>query len=572
MVAVGIDLGTTNSLCAIVEDDGARLIPNALGSVLTPSAVGLDDDGKVLVGQAARDRLLTHAKLTTHSFKRHMGSKRKIPLGDKVFLPEELSALVLQSLKKDAEAFLTQNGYDSQAATEAVISVPAYFNDTQRNATLAAAELAGITVLKLINEPTAASIAYGLYDRDEDSQFIVLDLGGGTFDVSLLELFEEIIEVHASAGDNYLGGEDFTQCIVDDILADAHLQQTELSLSERNKVYLFAEQIKRQLSSSQEFESEIQICGSSQLYRISRERLEHLTTALVQRMTQPITQALRDSAKSTGELDEVILVGGATRMPLIRSAVAKLFKRLPNTTIDAETVVAQGAAVQAALVKRQALPKEVVLTDVAPYTLGVEICELHRNKDFRPGFYLPIIERNSRIPTSRAETLHTVENYQKVMRVVVYQGESRLVENNIKLGELSIKLATPAQKEDSVEIRYTYNVNGLLEVQCTVLSTGHCEKVVIQNQEYRMSDAEIQASLEKLNELKIHPREQLKVRAAMAQAERLYETSLADRREFIKALIQEFETVLDSQNLTHVEERLPEFIAQLDQLENESVW
>lgn len=385
---VAIDLGTTHSLAALWSDEGPRLIPNALGSVLTPSVVALDDAGHVLVGAAAQERLRSHPRHAAAAFKRYMGTDRLSTLGERSFRPEELSALVLKSLLADVEAAT------GERVREAVISVPAYFSDAQRKATRNAGTLAGITVERLVNEPTAAALAYGLEQRNAESRFLVIDLGGGTFDVSILELFDQVMEVHATAGDNFLGGEDFVDVLVDACLADLGLEKSRLGLHDLVELRARLERLKRQLGPG-ETSTELNLDGHRHAWRIEESRFEQLAAPLLARMRAPIERALRDARLGAAALDEIILVGGASRMPMVTRLVTRMFGRLPLRHINPDEAIARGAAVMAGLKGRAAALGEVVMTDVCPYTLGIQTTEPLPSGHLQQGVYSPIIERNT---------------------------------------------------------------------------------------------------------------------------------------------------------------------------------
>lgn len=399
---VGIDLGTTHSLVAVWRDGATELVANALGHTLTPSVVGLDDQGRVLVGQAARERLHTHPHLTTALFKLYMGSNQQVTLGGRAYRPEELSALVLKSLKEDVE-----RAY-GEPVTEAVISVPAYFSDAQRKATRVAGELAGLRVDKLINEPTAAALAYGLHQRDKETSFLVFDLGGGTFDVSILELFEGVMEVRASAGDNYLGGEDFDQLLLEHFVQAQQGNDFPGATTLLQPLRREAERVRRQLGQAQQADFVVRVEGREWRHVYTQDALADLFAPLLARLRTPIERALRDARIRASDLDEVLLVGGTTRMPLVRKLAAGLFGRFPSISLNPDEVVAHGAAVQAALKARDAALEEVVLTDVCSYTLGMETVRQVGDRH-ESGHYLPIIERNSVVPVSRVQTVYTCQ-------------------------------------------------------------------------------------------------------------------------------------------------------------------
>jgi molecular chaperone HscC len=561
MTIVGIDLGTTNSLVAAMADGEPKIIPNALGLPLTPSVVGLDEGGEILVGQAARERLVSHPGKTAAAFKRVMGTNKALQLGKKSFRPEELSALVLRSLKADAEHAL------GEPVTEAVISVPAYFSDAQRKATKAAGELAGLKVERLINEPTAAALAYGLHRRDVESKFLVFDLGGGTFDVSVLELFEGIMEVHASAGDNFLGGEDFVDLLVESFLREAKLDKKLLTAQQASRLCEAAEQAKLALTAGHEATIKARAGDKDYAWTLDRDRFEALAAPLIARLRKPLERALRDADLKVADLDALVLVGGATRMPLVRALAAKVFGQFPTAHINPDEVVALGAAVQAGLKARDAALDDVVLTDVCPYTLGTDISVRIGNNDYLHDRFLPIIERNTVVPCSRADTVMPLDDRQRTTHIGVYQGESRIASNNIKLGGFSVDVPVGKDIDRSIEIRYTYDINGILEVEATVAATGKKTAIVIEENPGVLSKEEIAIRLKALEGLKIHPRDTLENRTLLARAERVYEEALGDLRDYVGMQITVFEKSLESQDLKEAEAARTELTAFLDEVE-----
>jgi molecular chaperone HscC len=395
MALIGIDLGTSNSLIAYWTEDGPKLIPNALGNYLTPSVVSVDDSGEILVGDVAKERLLTHPQATAAAFKRFMGTEKPFHLHPYTFTAAELSSLVLRSLKADAEAYL------GEKVTEAVVSVPAYFNDAQRKATKRAAELAGLQVDRLISEPTAAALSYGLHENKDNTQFLIFDLGGGTFDVSILEFYEGIMEVKSVAGDNFLGGEDFTELLVNYFLENSGIAHESLDLKSKSMIYKQAEACKRELGLGTAGKMRYDAPERSYEVTVHQSQFEKLAAPLIARLRSPIERTLGDASLTPKELDAVILIGGATRMPLIKSVAGKMFGQFPFSNINPDEAVALGAAVQAALKNRDQALREIILTDVCPYTLGVKVSQRVGNSDrYEDGYFSPIIERNSPIPRS----------------------------------------------------------------------------------------------------------------------------------------------------------------------------
>lgn len=558
---VGIDLGTTNSLIGIFRDGETELIPNVFGELMTPSIVGLSDDDAILIGAAAADRLTTHPDRTVATFKRQMGTERVFRLGRKKMRAEELSALIIRSLVRDAEEYL------GEAVTEAVISVPAYFNDTQRNATKTAAEIAGLRVERLINEPTAAALAYGLHEERDENTFLVFDVGGGTFDVSVLEQFDGVMEVHASAGDNFLGGEDFVDALVSMWRDKTGIQN--LRPEEEAQLRRLTELAKRELNSEATVTLKVVVEGNPVECEISATDYEKRVTPLLMRLRQPVEQALRDARIRVDALDEVVLVGGSTKKRLIQRLVAQIFGKLPLRHINPDEVVARGAAVQAGLKMRDAALDDVVLTDVCPYTLGIETTRENQPNEFLEGVMSAIIERNTLIPASRVDTYYPIHDDQKVIAIKIYQGESRQVANNIKLGEFEVKLPRKSKGgETAVDVRFTYDENGLLEVIATVRATGREERMVISQNSGRMSKREIEKALKSLDKLKIHPRDQDENIALLNRANRVYAQYLGADREYIGRLIDEFQLVLERQEPREIRAFRAEFTEWLDRIES----
>jgi molecular chaperone HscC len=565
---IGIDLGTTNSAVGIWRDGRAELIPNSLGSVLTPSAVSVDDNGEMLVGLAARERQVSHPKKTASAFKRYMGTTKRTLLGKRDMLPEELSAMVLRSLKADAEKFL------GEKVTDAVITVPAYFNDKQRQATRRAGQLAGLNVERLLNEPTAAALAYGIHQQGADTRFLVFDLGGGTFDVSVLELFEGVIEVRASTGDNHLGGEDFNEVLIDKLFAafkdkwKVSHKAVEQELYHRMRDQ--AERCRRKLSSEREATMAVKWRDEVSELRVTQEEFTTAAEPLIERLRAPVLRALRDSRLHLDKLSELVLVGGATRMPVVRSAVTRMFGRFPAAQINPDEAVALGAAVQAGLKARDSALREIVLTDVCPYSLGVDIGERLPNGAVRTGIFQPIIERNTIIPASREHWLTAMTDDQAHVELNVYQGESIDVKENIWLGKLTIPVPKGRATQAPIACRFTYDINGLLEVDLSVEKTGERRQLVIMDNETAHDPEALARRRDELAKLKVHPREQESNRAVLARAERCFEEALGERRAVIGTVISQFKFVLDGQDPRAIDGAREELTRLLNEIEGET--
>ncbi|MBR6256480.1 MAG: molecular chaperone HscC [Lachnospiraceae bacterium] len=549
---IGIDLGTTNSLVAYYGDDGPHIIPNRLGGRLTPSVVSVEGE-HIYVGDVAKERMLTHPEDSAAVFKRTMGTDAKYRLSGRLFRSEELSSFILRSLKEDAEAFL------GEEITEAVISVPAYFNDARRKATKHAGELAGLKVERIISEPTAAAVAYGLYDMQDDAKVLVFDLGGGTFDVSILELSGTILEVRAVAGDNYLGGEDFTAVIEDMWYKKAEVDRDVLDEKTLRHVHKQAENCKLTIDKDRMVDMSCIIDNEEKTAQIRLDEFEKNCEELLERIRIPVRKSLSDAKLKLSEIDKVVMVGGATRLPLVRRLVGRLFRSLPDTTVNPDEAIAIGAAIQAAMKERRESIREVILTDVCPFTLSTEVSIEREGGGFESGHVCPIIERNTVIPASRTETLYPLYDNQKSIRVKVLQGESRFAENNLNLGELEIPLPKRKKDENSVDVTYTYDINSILEVQVRVNLTGEVTKQILKGRDVDMTDEEIAARMEELAYLKIPPREQEKNKLLLVKGERLYEENFGEDRQVIEHYIRKFEQALNSQDPKRIDAARDEF-------------
>ncbi len=546
---VGIDLGTTYSLVAIVVDGAPRVLPNAVGELLTPSAVSVDGDDSVLVGGAAKARAATHPGRTALAFKRDMGTRREFELGGRKFSPEELSALVLAELKRDAEAAL------GTPVEEAVVTVPAYFGEFQRRATRDACELAGLKVERIINEPTAAALAYGLHHRDRELSALVLDLGGGTFDVTVLEIMEGVIEIQASSGDTRLGGEDFVDVIVhhaEQRLRDSQAIEVDTELG-RARLREACELAKRRLSRDERTRLALPALPTSKgavdvELELVRNDIEALFQPLLERMRAPIERALRDAGRRSDQIDEVLLVGGATRMPCVGALAARVFGRLPQRTLPPDEAVAQGAAIQAALKAGDAAVADVVATDVAPFSLGIASAQ-EIGEAVVTDIFSPIIERGTVLPSSRVERFITMSDGQRQLKVEVFQGEHSHCSQNQKIGEYELKGIPPRPAgEEAIDVRFSYDMNGVLDVDATVVSTKKTATFTIERTPGRLSKSEIAQARTRLARLKFHPRESLPNVTALSRADALYADLVGDERAHLGRVLGAFRAALETQD------------------------
>jgi molecular chaperone HscC len=566
---IGIDLGTTYSLAAILQGDKPVVLPNAIGELLTPSAVSLGDDGTVLVGAAARARATTHPARTALSFKRDMGTDRKIQLGDRGFTPQELSALVLGSLKRDAEAAL------GRPVDEAVVTVPAYFGDAQRQATRDAGAIAGLSVERIINEPTAAALAYGLHERHREMKTVVIDLGGGTFDVTVLEILEGVIEIQASAGDTRLGGDDFDLAlaeVVAEIIEREHRGAVRDEPQAWARIKDACEAAKKRLSDAEAARValvDLPVGGGRTIQLelpLSRERAEQAWQPLLERMKPPIQRALRDASLRAEQIDEVIVVGGSTRMPCIAKLAAQLFGRLPLRTLPPDEAVALGAAVQAGLKAGDAALGDMIVTDVAPFSLGIDTAE-RLGRQAVSGLFSPIIERGTVIPASREQTFSTLYDNQDAIKFSVYQGEHSLVRDNTKLAEYTIRgLAPMPAGKHSIRVRFTYDLNGILEIDTTVEKTGKTETFVVEGSTHRLTPHQLKEARAAIARLKFHPREALPNTTLLARADALHVELTGHPRHVVRAAITGFQLALETQDEREIASAREQLAHLLDQL------
>ena len=568
---IGIDLGTTNSLATYIDDNGEiQFIKNEYGNILIPSVVGIDENDAIIVGELAKEKRMMNAGETASNFKRRMGTDAKIKVKNRTFDAQMLSSFVLKHLKENAEKQL------SEKIDRAIISVPAYFNDKQRRDTKMAAELAGLTVERLINEPTAAAMSLGSHILDQNLKFIVLDLGGGTFDVTLLETFENIMEVLSISGDTMLGGEDFTTKICEIFLKNIKLSIADLSRDERTKLYTKADRAKK-LISLKNVEIEMEIKGKKYKSEITQENFRETVKPLLVKMKVAIDKALQDGNTDAREIEKVILVGGAVKLGIIEEFVEKYFHKMRGEKIyfnnddfiennklvsiaaDPDTVVAYGVGIAVGMKERNKVFKERILTDVCPFTLGTEIVGRR---------FAPIIPRNTTVPTSRSEYFYTIEDYQSQVTVGIYQGESLNIDDNLFLGEFLLDVPQNLAGKEAINVRFTYDINGILEVEATVVSTGLKKSKLIINGD--LSEEEKNEKIKMLEEIKIQSENKNKDKLLLERANRIYaEIVNTEIRNHISDYLENYKMVVATGDRIRIQKTKKSFSEFLDKIDPE---
>ncbi len=532
MAILGIDLGTTNSLGAMYIDGDVCLIPNSLGEYLTPSVVSFDDDGSVYVGAVAKERLITHPERTFASFKRNMGMDKCYALGRKNYSSEDLSSFVVRSIVEDAERYVAD--MDGVTIDEVVISVPAYFQDKQRVATKQAGALAGVKVHRIVNEPSAAALA--IYnDQKQEEMILVFDFGGGTLDVSIVDCFENVVEIISVAGDNHLGGDDFNRVIADIFLKDNDLTINDLSKKEYAILLKNSEICKRVITDEGKGVVSLVYKDNKLSAEVTTQRLMEESGWIFNKIKTVLERALRDAELTVLDIDSVVMAGGSSNMPVVRTFLNLLFQDTDLIFGSGEELIARGVGLIAGIIERNANLKEVIMTDICPFSMGINV---ENHADSSNPYMYTIIARNNSLPCSKTETFYTSYDYQTSLTVKVLQGENVYADDNIKLGEFHVKVPSKKKGEASIDVTFTYDINGVLIVDVLNNTNGQLETKVISQ---KLEGDELKKEVESLNKFKLKTADDKKNDITKARLMAAYEMATIYNREKIGNLLKDYE-------------------------------
>lgn len=553
---LGIDLGTTNSLGAVFRQGRVELIPNAFGEYLTPSVVGLDDQGELVVGKVAKERLITFPDKTVSQFKRFMGTKHELKLGDKSYKAEELSSFVIRKLVEDAEKHLDQK------IDEIIVSVPAYFNDAQRYATKLAGQLAGVKIERIINEPSAAALARHHFAQ-MDQSYVVIDFGGGTLDISVVEAFDNVVEILAIAGDNRLGGEDFTQAIAEDFLSHFQYRSDRVDKQFLNKVLIEAERAKLALNAREETVMTVTVEEQELSYTLTYRHFFEICQSLLARVKHVLDRALFDAKYQQVSTESFILVGGTSQLRLVQDYIAYCIKQPLRAPENPDLIIAQGCGMVAGIKSRSEEVRDVLLSDICPFTLGMEVVGDE---------YSPIIERNTPLPASKVNRYSAVNLGQEYIKINVYQGEQMTASKNYKLGSFDVPIPINHEFHEAVDVRFTYDLNSILDIDVTVVSTQEVFSHTILQESVHLTEEEIAAKREQLKDLKINAQDTEIYQFLIEKANRLYGMLLGRDRLYLSDKTRSFEREVAEAASSRLPQIYKKFSDFLDSIERGSYY
>ncbi|MFV0380982.1 MAG: Hsp70 family protein [Breznakia sp.] len=556
MIIIGIDLGTTNSLVSVFKDGKVELIPNQFNEYLTPSVVSVHDDG-VIVGKIAKERIITDNDNTVAAFKTFMGSDKIYNLNGQGYTPIDLSAMVIRQLVQDAENYL------GEKIEEAVISVPAYFNDVKRLATKQAGEVAGIRVDRIINEPSAAALASRI-NQTSFEKLLIFDIGGGTLDVSVVDCFENIVEIISVSGDNHLGGEDFNQAIEDFVIETHNLYN--LSSKESAILTRHIEELKKDLSLKDESSYDLYLDDRKITISLTNESLLEIFEPLLARIKGVVKKALKDAQMSVVEVDRLIMVGGSSRLTVVQEYLEYLFEKKPEVSGDVDYLIGMGCGYVAGIKERNSQIKDKVLTDICPFSLGIEVsCS-----DNRSLLFSAIIDRNTTLPCSKVERYKTNYKGQKQIEVKIYQGEESVADKNQFLGSLTVDIPQNRSEHELVDVRFTYDINGILDVDVNVVSTGEGVQKVFFTQATALSSEDIEKKTKDIKKIKMQIIEDEVLEYIIERASRIFEESIGSKREMAASIIVHTKNLKRDGKLATIEQAKIELLELLDSMESQS--
>lgn len=553
---IGIDLGTTNSLVSYWEDGASHLIPNRFGEFLTPSVVSIGKNGTVYVGAAAKQRMITQPENTVSVFKRAMGTDRTYNLRGKWYRAEELSALILKALKEDAEAYL------KESVEEAIISVPAYFNDIARKATRKAGQLAGLRVDRIINEPSAAALACQQANPQQDAKLLVFDLGGGTLDVSLVDCMDNVIEILAVSGNNHLGGSDFDRVLAEHFCVKNQMVLGALKPGQQEIILKAAEKAKIDLSYAEEATMRAAFDNQEWSLVVSRQTLIQISAPLFKKIAAPIKRVLNEAQIQPSELTRVVMVGGSSKMFVVQQYLKFLLKNVSFAVADPDHMIALGVGIFAGIKERNEDVRDLILTDICPFSLGTGV--INRDDPSKGDYMSTLIPRNSSLPASHIGKYSTSVDNQKKVTIGVYQGEDLHVNNNLYLGEMTVSVPPAPEGKEHVMVRFTYDINGLLVVDLHVPSTGERKQLVFVNGVTQEADDDLKKQIQELEKLVIAPKEDQNNQMILSRAEGLYAQLTGDAKKVLEGHIRTFTKILATGSKTKAMKASKALMAYMD--------